>query len=59
MRLHYIVTEPLSNNAYNVSSVKICDQVSPKSCLDLFPARAYNKQCDKVMGAGGGRKEEN
>lgn len=33
----------------DVSNVKICDQVSPKSFLDLFLTKAYTKQCDKVM----------
>lgn len=35
--------------------MNICDRVSPKSFLDLLPATAYNKQCDKVM-KGGGRE---
>lgn len=27
-------------------------------CLDLFPVKAYKKQCDKAVKEGKGRKEE-
>ena len=47
--------------------MKVCDRVSPKSFLDLFPAEDYTKQSDgdkrgrkkgrKERGGEGGKKE--
>ena len=36
--------------------MKVCDQVSPKSFLDLFPAEDYNKQSDRVIKEEGRRE---